>query len=628
MISKALQGFAIMQSLWSEGSDFIEIYAKMSLPFVERNHSTGKSYINENDLKNYFLTEYGIDNLSLAASKKILERLKKKKILQKEDHNYFIIESNLFQHLNEKPKIPDNDDKFNKVVNEIKILTKSIYNFDPTSQEVTFALTQFLAARDGELILEQKIDFQNNLKKKKNSDTKTQKIRQVISKYIIEEESKNSESYSTLLEFATGHMIASVVAMDDYASFDGSLPHLTVYFDSPLIFALIGLTHPIETQIVNELIDKLKSLKVSIKIVNEHFKEVKSSIGHAIGLLKAEFPDKSKANRVYFMATQYNLSPEDLNLKLNQVKSILDKNGIEIESAVPKSAGRRLIMKDDLETIIKQSYKMRDSNPIQPFRLRSIERDAKALEHIIQVRESFAPELLLYCKAILVTTNLTLCRINYNEETNYEAGIPVCMTSTDMATILWGARPSKNSNLNKFKLARDCVKNITLKPSIIRKFYNELKSKHKQKEISDADYLNASSSKLVESLLLEITLNNEQFYTDETAQEVLHRLEEFRKIEKKEYEEKDERQQSHLRAIADCIGNTVSTLIGLILLALVYINKFCFWPKGSILGNIISALITLLFISWGVLNWLNILPRKDNVRKNISNFIYRLLSVK
>lgn len=35
MIPKALQAYATMEALWSDGMDFIEIYALMSIPYLE-----------------------------------------------------------------------------------------------------------------------------------------------------------------------------------------------------------------------------------------------------------------------------------------------------------------------------------------------------------------------------------------------------------------------------------------------------------------------------------------------------------------------------------------------------------------------------------------------------------------
>ena len=626
MIPKALQAYATMEALWNQGMDIIEIYSMMSVGYLESVVKDGTK-ATEDGLKSYFKEEYGIDNLTLGACRKILQRFKKKGMLSASDHAYVVVVGKLNGYLTNRIQAPDISDKIRRVIAELKLQAKSAHGLDLTEVEVEKGLLQFFSRNDGEIILNNGESLSgDNLRHK--PDTKGQKLKYIISRYVIDKQTADPEIFDTLQSFATGNMVASVMAMDDFTAFDGSLKHLTVYVDSPLVFALLGLTHDSERRIVVELMTRLKELKASVKIERHHHSEISSAIHHAVGLLEEEYPDLSKVNKLYLYAKDNGLDANDLVMKTQQIQSVLDQYGIEVENVTLKEATRLYDWKA-LEAEIIDIYTDGGITYLAPYRRNSIQRDSKALAHVLAVRQDRQPVALRGCKALLVTNNLGLCKLGLSTpETPQCLGLPVCVTTETFSTILWGNRPTPNSALNKTKLVCECVRNITLKASIVRNFYNSLKRKHEAHAITDQDYLNATTSKMVNQMLREETFNNENFYSDDTANDILRRILRQRQLAKEESDDENSRQQDKLWRLSRNVGNGISIAVGCALLALALLTRFWDWGDMDPGARACFWTFAALFCAWGILNWLGVIPSRLRIRDMIARKVYRLLSVK
>lgn len=624
MIPKALQAYATMEALWSDGMDFIEIYALMSIPYLESVVSDDK-HATDIGLQHFFIETYGLANITIGACRKILARLKKKRIVSQSYHSFVVSESMLQTFTTNRTLDNNINAQFKAVVQDIRAEVNSRFGISPTEQQVENSLLNFLSNNDGELVLRVSPEEKCSSKRRK-PDTLSQKIRFAISQYVINIEKECAEKFNTILSFATGHMVASVMAMDDFTSFDGSLKNLTVYFDSPIAFALLNLTHQSETLMAIELIKRLQDLKVSLRIVHHHYNEISNSISYAISLLETEHPDLSKANKIYFFSERNNLTADDLRLKEQQIDRVLQQYGIVVESVLPKEAGNILLKWEEIDAQIKDIFTDNNTYSLPLHRVNSIKRDAKALEQIIAVRGTTDSQALSTCHALLATNNIGLCKLKLTKNANASRGLPVSVTIEDLSTIIWGNRPIKNSSLNKTKLLCDCSKNITLKASILRNFYNDLKIKHEAHAITDADYINATALKLAEKLLLETTLNNEKLYTDETAEDIIRRITAQTAVEKADYVRASETQQDHLMGISKTIANIASYCVGTILIGLSLFTKFWDWNKMSGFARMFFWIFVILFTLWGILNWLGVIPSRQTLREIIANRIYAKLS--
>lgn len=624
--NRALQAYAMMEALWAGGMDFIEIYALMSVKCLEDALEHDRP-LTESVLIEFFSAEYGIDNLTKGAARKILKRLKKKQILyQRDDGSYRVDVAALADFIKNRGERDDISSDVAGIIRQLKERADQSCNCAFSEAEIEKGLLNFFSANDGKIAIEEDLDdFRKSPKHK--PDTKAAKLKFVISRYVIEQAELDNEVFRTISRFASGHMVATVMAMDDFISFDGSLPSLTVYFDSPLVLALLGLSSAEEKGLVEELVKRLHELKASIKIAAEHCGELRHSIQYAIGMLEQEMPDKSNGNKIYFFALDKGLSADQLRVKLSLVDTVLKEHGIVPESVAPKEAGCQILPRLEIEERITDMFTQGGEYYLPAYRKKSIARDAQVIHRILALGGYPVADSLVHCKAIFATNNIGLCKVSlFKDSDTVVSGIPLCMTPETLSAILWGNRPKLNTALNKTKLVCACVRNITVKASIVRDFYKDMKAKHAAHKISDQDYLNISTSKLVPALLRDETFNIESFYTDEVGMDVLRRVNEQAELKRSRLEQDATDQSDRLKSLSAGIGWGVSILIGAILIVCALLTRFWDWStlSGWRRGCFVS--LAVLFAVWGVLNWTGCFPKFLNIRKWISLKVYNFLS--
>lgn len=337
MYTKTLQSYSLIKSFWSNGIDSIEIYALMTVKLLKSPKCLNENIVTPEILQAFFEEEYGISNLSLGASSTILKRLVKKQVLYRENYNYHIKRSELARYSKNLERIPSSDIPITELLEDIKKYALEKYSTEFEGDQLEKALLDFFQRYDGEIATDEgDIDHKSKTGKKQ---TKSQKSRFIIAKYILSERDKSSEKFDALVAFSIGHMIANWVSMDSMVHFDGSLKNLSVYFDTPLVYCLINLSDSIEAEMVKELIKRLRELKVRLVMAAEHYQEIVNGINFAIGLLKSDYPDLSRTNRVYLFAREHGLDADDLEVAKHQAYDKIKKLGITIESVDCKEAG-------------------------------------------------------------------------------------------------------------------------------------------------------------------------------------------------------------------------------------------------------------------------------------------------
>lgn len=626
MDSKALQAYATIEHLWAGGKDLIEIYAVMSLKALEKYVDNGNASINAVELADYFKSEYDLKNVTIGAASKFLQRLEKKhKVVKKDNHRFRINVSQLAKYKNDSTSVPDISEDIKRINQHIREFSQSKHNLKLTVDEVSRGLIDFFDKYGGDLVIEQKsaADVAVIKYKKRNQ---SQKIKFVISDYVIAQNEANSEEFDTLLRFAVGNMVANAVSLQGFSEAQSNLKNLTVYIDAPIIFNLMNLSGGVPKRMAEDLLSRLKQLDARIVIGANHNDEVINSIRYAINLLNTECPDLTSANRIYFYAKENGLSAAELDMILQSFDSIKYKYGIEFRSLPAKEAGYSVLKEDALRKVIRNAYSENGRYRVPPHKFPGIKRDAKVINHVLMLRDGKSGVKLNEAGAVLTTNNRALCVAMSNAKIHNGSNFPAAILTENLSTLLWTLNPEKNVQFQKNALINECVRSLRVKADLLRRFYKDLKNKYNNNIISPEDYHSAVTSKIAADLLLELTFNDQEMYQDETAVEVIRRIKERERLEKENANAANDAQQRQLKDKSLKIAKSITFIIGIALAAIMIWRGIACIVDNTWLNRIIAIVVLVIFGGWGAWNWLKWIPSRDRLTNLIASRIYHWLS--
>lgn len=290
------------------------------------------------------------------------------------------------------------------------------------------------------------------------------------------------------------------------------------------------------------------------------------------------------------------------------IETIRDKWGITEEEVPNIPNGYKDIDVALLTEIIDSSYTNNHSRTLFYYEKNMLSKDVDSINYTYRLRGNSVAQNLKGCKAIMLTTNRIIATTSNDEQINIKKHlIPVCVTDMFLSTILWSNYPSNNDNLNKKLLISECYNNIQLDDALMIRFFEDIKEKRINEQISENQYLMITTSRLAKSILGDITQNDINAYTDRTSAEIIDIIEQEHKdeIEKIQLEGADKIKREQERSLQEIEHltkqhneditektNKIEYLEGQI----EHVDNYC-KEKASMFSNAVMIVISILLFA-------------------------------
>jgi len=619
-MNKTLFGLALLSHNWENNRDIIDSYVSLVCSSIKNKNYT---IINRELIKDGLLESFGII-IPLGACETILKRMNKDGILKKESGEYSIIDNKLHEKVKFSQK-NELDAGFKDLVLDLTRFSKEILSTELSSEEVESGIITFFKENDLELL------YANNngttvLPKVKES----KKIKYIIAKFITDLQSKDPLKFNMVLKLAKGYTIASLITYADIQFYTGNLNEVEIYLDSPIIFNLLGLNGESNLKLSQELIESIKTYGAKLRIFDVNYGEVVKTIEDSVKRLNTNNYDITKSSRVLRTAIRENISGQELQIKLNQLDSILNRFSVTKtpSPSLESSEWKFQIDESKLSSIIEDLYQTDLKQKLPWYKTNQIERDVESISNIFKIRKQAIAKNLKSSRAIFLTSNQIIAfgaKKYEATEWEFKSTIPVCVTDIFLSTILWANYPTKNDELNIKVLISECYNIIELDNKLLTRFYTDIEKMHKDNIITNEQFYLLSASNLTYTLLEQKTLNDIDEYTDKTPKEILEDL--SLKINANLEMEKSKNTviDFNLLKIATFISKLTFYIIAIILISISLILK-AVNPKldGKVLNVILWSLFGLIGI-FGFLRWMEIIPTKLKIETFIKDIIYNKL---
>ena len=605
MINKSIFGYAMLDYMSEQKKDILDMY----IPLVC--HSIAKGDIEGIDnvvVKKLLKDDYGLDKITYGAIDAILAKMHRDGLIDGPKTTYKPLWGNISKITRNKIEIGIEND-YIELCKAILEYAKT-YSQEAKIEDVDNALMIFVEQYGAEIIIDEN-KFSTKLSRKKRTST----LNYIISKFVLE---KRDSHYALILEkIAKGAVISRIISMEHFDEYKGKMKGVVIALDAPIIYSLLGLNGDGAKLLNEELINLLEDQGCTFKIFNQHYNEVQNTLADAAQKLITKKFDIRYASRVLRYALRENLSSDQIQAKIIILEELVNNKHIEVSDAPDCSPKYHDIDVAALEEDIAEIYHNSGSSRMYDFTKERIANDADVISYIFRIRNDIAATNLKNCRALLVTNNSAIAYASRNHKYSKVSNmIPPCVTDVFLSTMLWLNYPQHNASLNKKILLDICFCNTTLDNALLCKFYERAEKAFEQDAISDESVLVMKHSKLAMQLLEQKTCNDIDLYTDKTFDEIIQDLEVQEYKEKKQLQDQIAHIEKRVDNIASIITKGTFLILEIVLLTAFIWVKFISltnWDNVShITSNILYILVVVISSTWGVLSWMNVLPRRIN----------------
>ena len=466
-----------------------------------------------------------------------------------------------------------------------------------------------------------------------------------VGSFVLNAFEKEPEIFKYLTEIAVGHMISYALTFCDEAPDNWTgLQDVTVFLDTDLCLEAIGLAERNKVDACLEIIDSLRESGASLKIFAHTYSELQSILERCINWVEHKEYDPSIAMPVLrFMVTRGWTKTRAQKLLL-ELKAHLYDHKITVMPIGQQQHGFGLNQYSRLRTGLVDTYVSysQDFDPAQ--RELTIERDTDSLSYVHGLRTVATPTTLQEAKFIFLTGNTGLakaCRLFQQTENSQRVHVPICLTDTQLGTIMWVQSPAKLEAVNRTKLIADCYAAIQPTPQTIRKYASTIERLRAEEKISADECYMLRTHETAFALLGEKTRGDSDSYRDRTAEQILEELKSQESAkERQKYEDEcgahaitktelHSRSHDHETLVASnrAIARFISTVVFWILCAVLCVPLLVslFVPEGKI-PKLMSTVSWWLALG-GILLGTNVKGMSNNAKNFVEKKMCTLFKI-
>lgn len=357
----------------------------------------------------------------------------------------------------------------------------------------------------------------------------TKNQRYIFASYVNSLVNQQSEHLDSLQVVLEGHMLATAIFLPDPSSTQAKFQKTCVFFDTRFLIYALGYAGGSLSAPGKELLEMLYGLGADLCCFDHTVDEIASILTSCANNLRTGASSLGYGPTFdYFFAKGFNES--DVLLLTGRLEDDLRKIRVEIK-AKPPYIKEHMIDEPKLEEFI--TSRVYYPNPY------ALKRDIDSISSIPRIRAGNQARLIERCVAIFVTSNSPLIEaVNEFVGTEEElCSAPLAISDWNITNLIWLKKPLKAPDLPRKRLIADCYAAVQPSDSFRKRYYEELEKLASREDYTAQDVYALRHSLEAQRIALDVTVGDEDAFTEGTVQEVLGIYHErIRSEEKKERE--------------------------------------------------------------------------------------------
>lgn len=346
--------------------------------------------------------------------------------------------------------------------------------------------------------------------------------------YVIELTDNNKRLSEFFIGLCFGNLIKNALFYTSEAA--SSFSNLTIYLDTPMIFAVMGMDTPEREKSYKTLLTKAAKIGMSIRVFDHNFEEAKGIMERASRWAISCQYEQSRANKVAQFFYESGMDAEDIDEYIHDFEQQLNSKGIVKEETTYRTE-ENAFQADEKHLFdeIKQEYGTRSLKYNSEAEYdNSIQTDVRSLVMIQRKRAGAYSTDLNAARCVFITTNGVVAKVSKDYTLSNELTkdkIPTAITADMFGTLLWLNYPDKNDYVEQ-KLLADCKALLKASPQMIARFNLELDKAYKKKgsDLTEEKFLFLRSHPIVQTFLLDATSGDYTQFDTNTWRSVYDRI--------------------------------------------------------------------------------------------------------
>ena len=305
------------------------------------------------------------------------------------------------------------------------------------------------------------------------------------------------------------------------------LKNLTIYLDTPVVYALLGLSDDASIDIYKKMLEGLRELGCQIRILDRNWSEIESSLRSTIEWAygpKYHLASASPSARV--MRKKWKGKAECEGALLQSQRRLESMGVIVRPTEYLRSEDRYQIDEAALGAKISSLYHIVGKKHCVQLE-KMIEVDVVALSMIYRLRHGNLSYKIEYSNHLMVTSNATLAKASRQFDRQLRRAnrqgpaIPACVHADLIATLLWVSQPSYMEDYQRNRMLALCYEGEMPSQKVLSDFAKHLEMDAKNGSVDRDTYQFLRRSSIVEDALMRVTNGREDYIDDEIVSRVM-----------------------------------------------------------------------------------------------------------
>ena len=317
------------------------------------------------------------------------------------------------------------------------------------------------------------------------------------------------------------------------------LKGLTVYLDTPVVYALYGLSDETSNKQFERIVDELLRCGCRVQILDRNQTEFEESLQQTIEwTYGSRYAAVSASPSARAMKLRWSTKLECKVGCQERERELFNKGIVVRSTEYSRSEDRFQIDESSLQKKIETFYRPSKSDSWSWERL--VQTDVTALSMIYRMRRGNTAYRLEHSQHVMITQNPALAKAAklFDREVRrkeYRKGaMPACVHSDLVATLLWIANPKAFGQYRRDRLLALCCEGKLPSVEMSKRFMAILEQARAENRITPESYILLKCGTVVENILMQMTNGDESNITVETLTKILESIgdETKRKFEK------------------------------------------------------------------------------------------------
>ena len=535
--NRFLKGYAVIKSQWVNGNILDEYIPFLATIIICEDMGS----IDEHLLCTKMHSKYDVSLqpsfvrsvLSHAMGKGLISKVREQYVANKEALKRYVINDGEF------------DKEWDTMIAAFFEYCKSIDEKTDSKEKTQSHIIDFIDHYDDHVIYNniEDIDVQNNA------------FLYCWCRFVQSIKENNQPIYSFILGLCSANLLKNTLF---YSSENvRNQADVTLYLDTPMIFALLGMDSSERKRSYEYIIRKAKNAGMVLKVFDHNLEEVRGIIERAARWVHNGQYDSAKANKVTEFLHDSAMGEIEITELIDGIETELNSLGILVEHSAYLAEENDFQMDEkSLSDAIKAEYGKRSVKyRTEEIYENSISIDVRSLVMVQRKRSGGYSTNLNNCRYLFVTTNGAIAKVSKDIAAEDELSrdkIPNCVTTDLLGTLLWMDFPDNSESYLSLKLIADCKSLLKPSQKMIARFNLQLDEAYKRSEITEERFLFMRSHPIVREKLLDVTSGDYSSFSDTTWREVYSRIEAHAQFEgDKKYEAEREEHDRTKQELAD-----------------------------------------------------------------------------